>query len=60
MAYEKIKDFILTIGIKNGFHRLPYWVIALLIITFLVCLYSLYFDMQNYLGTYTGCGDCSR
>ncbi len=60
MIGQKIKDFILKTGIRNGFHKLPYWAIALLIAVFLISLYSVYFDIHNYLGTYTGCADCSR
>ncbi|MEW5951991.1 MAG: hypothetical protein AB1637_08925 [Elusimicrobiota bacterium] len=60
MIKQKIKDFVLKIGIRNNFHKMPYWMIALLIIIFFISLYSVYFDIHNYLGTYGGCSDCSK
>lgn len=60
MLKERFKNFILRIGIRNNFHKLPYWMTAIILAAFLVSLYLLYFSLQNYFGAYTGCDSCSR
>jgi len=59
MLKQKIKEFVLRVGIKNNFHKIPYWMIAVLVICFFLSIYLLYFNLSSYFDA-NSCESCSR
>lgn len=59
MLKERIKEFVLRVGIKNNFHKIPYWMIAILIVCFLGSLYLVYFNLSSYFEA-NACESCSK